>query len=219
MKIYGKLELDSAVGNVTEAIGGLIDKAKLWEYMGAAGVYVRCAPGCKYEAEQYLNAVKELIKAVGIPVTTELRAVDIADYKRILRLGSESLVIETEAVENEPLMDILFKTCGSKVSVLLDSDNDAISPRSWVNIGGFSAYNFVGKLAEKGCRSVIYADKGEKSSTCSIYDTVERLCSIGRVKVTLSGRPNSAEELLKLKNSGIEGFIMDAPDILRSYNY
>ena len=207
MKIYGKVEIGSMAAKET---------ARVWECMGAAGLYVRYAPDCEYEPSFYFETLKELVKAVKLPLTVEVRRESADDIKSILALGVERVVIGKEAVEDEMLIDRLLKEGRDKVSVLLDSYNGSVSPRSWVNVLEFSTYNFVGKLAEKGCRSVIYSD-GSTACNVGSYDAIEKLCSLGRVKITLSGCPDSAEELLKLKNSGIDGFIMNSPDILRSY--
>lgn len=217
MKIYGKLEIGSKLENVKESTASLIETARVWERMGAAGLYVKYTSNCRYEVGQYFDTLEQLVKAVRLPVIIEVNGGSRQEVESILALGADSIVIGEAAVLDELLINELLSVGKGRISVLLDSCNGAVSSRSWVNIGEFSAYNFVGKLAEKGCRNVVFSDKDAKCITGDSYDMLEKLCSIGRVRITLAGWLSSAEELLRLKNSGIDGFIMESPDILRSY--
>lgn len=186
-----------------------LDAAKMWEQKGAQALHIIDLNGAFNGKMGNSSIVEKIIKSVSIPVQIGGGLRSIEDITGALNTGAARVIIGTGAVLDEELLEDSIKKYRDKLVVSIDAKDGFVAIKGWVNVSEFSAYNFAGKIVNKGLRNIVYTDisrdgllKGPN------FDGIEKMCNVEGAKIIASGGITSIEDLLAIKTSGAEGAII-----------
>mgnify|MGYP000912404647 CR=1 FL=1 len=187
------------------------EMARRWEAEGAERIHLVDLDGAREGKPVNLDAVARIASAVNVPLQLGggLRAAD--DIKRVLDLGVERAIIGTVAL-NEGLAAELLGSFKEALVLGIDARNGQVAIKGWLEQSTISAVNLAKRMAALGARRIIYTDisRDGAMSGPNVAATAELAQSCG-LPVVASGGVSSLqdiENLVRLKNKGIEGAII-----------
>lgn len=185
------------------------DAAKMWEQKGAKALHIIDLNGAFNGKLENRGTIEKIINSVGIPVQIGGGLRSLESIREVLDMGAARAIIGTAAVMDEELLEEGYKRFFDKVSVSVDAKDGYVAIKGWVNVSEFSAYNFAGKIVNKGFRNIIYTDisrdgllKGPN------FDGIEKMCNVEGARITASGGITSIDDLLAIKEAGADGAII-----------
>ena len=184
-----------------------LEAVDLWCQKGAKRLHMIDLNGA-FDDKRNKDLVKKMIKRAKVPVQVGggIRSLEAID--ELLNSGAERVIVGTAAVSDFDLLEGCISV-KDKVIVSIDAVNGRLAVNGWVNVSGFSAYNFARKLVEKGFRNIVYTDiarDGAKSGPDT--EGVEKICSIEFSRITAAGGVRNINDLLELREAGAKGIIL-----------
>jgi phosphoribosylformimino-5-aminoimidazole carboxamide ribotide isomerase len=159
------------------------------------------------------TVLREIARAVKIPVQFGGGLRSSADIEHVLTLGVSVVVIGTlavEAPENLPELVQLFGV--EQIAVGIDARNGQVMTRGWETEEPLSALDLARSVAAAGVRRIVYTDI-ERDGTLNGIN-IDQTCLIAErsnLKVTASGGVASLEDLKRLtavSHCGIDSVIV-----------
>jgi phosphoribosylformimino-5-aminoimidazole carboxamide ribotide isomerase len=181
--------------------------AKFWVKQGAKFLHIVDLDGAFSGLPKNLKFVKDITRAIKIPVEFGGGVRDINTIKEILKLGVARVVLGTKAVEDEEFLKKAFAKFRNKVIVGVDAKEGKIMVRGWkrgyknTDAIGFSLY-----LKKIGFKELIYTDtlRDGTLSGPNIRE-LKKLLKITGLKIVASGGISKLSDLDKLKSLEKEG--------------
>lgn len=193
--------------------GEPLEIALSYENDGAKMLHIVDLDGAFAEKESpNRNVVREIVKALNIPVQFGGGLRSIEDVKLLAGFGVNRLIIGTLAIEQPKMLEELIKEFGAKIAVGIDAKNGFVTTRGWEKQENVLATDLTKQMAKIGVERIIYTDiaKDGMLEGVNIEQTVN-IAKVAKVKVTASGGVSSLEDIRKLKefeSAGIDSVII-----------
>jgi len=196
------------------------DIAKRWKKEGAKLIHVVDLDGAVCGAPKNLAALKNLIKAIKIPVEFGGGIRREADIKKLLDIGVYRVILGTLAFENRALLERLIARYKDKIIVSIDVKNKGtLGLKGWTEESGNKSdpASFTRYLSRIGARKIIYTDIARDGTLRGPRETLLRgylnMLSKNKcnISVIMGGGISSLEDiktLKKLERIGLEGIII-----------
>jgi phosphoribosylformimino-5-aminoimidazole carboxamide ribotide isomerase len=158
------------------------------------------------------DALREIIRAVNIPVQFGGGIRTVRDVEQMISLGVTWAVIGTAAVESTETLKTMFRYGRQHIVVGIDAKDGQVVTHGWEKEATVSALTLASRVAEIGVERIIYTDVGRDGMLTG--PNVEQTCKIAResgLKVTASGGVSSIDDLRSLKavsECGIDSVIV-----------
>lgn len=195
-----------------------VEIAIRWAKQGALLIHVVDLDGALWGEPKNIDTLREIIKAVDIPVEFGggVRTEEI--IKKVLRAGACRVTLGTVAFENKELFIKLIQEYKEKIILSVDiSSGGKVAIKGWTKETSFDyeLSDFAGELSGMGITEIIYTDI-ERDGTLSgprIELLENKLAVLKRygIKVIMAGGVSSLQDiksLKKLEGSGLEGVIV-----------
>ena len=177
---------------------------------GAKNLHVVDLDGAKdgtlsnYEAIAALAKQGGLYIEVGGGIRTEER---IETY---LSLGVGRCILGSVAVTDFDFTARMLKRYGDRIAVGVDAKDGYVAIHGWKEVSTEQGVDFCKRLAEAGCRAIIYTDIAcdgvMQGTNLALYRQLA--AEVPGVAFTASGGISSEAELLELKKMGIAAAIL-----------
>lgn len=177
---------------------------------GAKNLHVVDLDGAKDGALSNYDTIAALAKQgglyieVGGGIRTERR---IEEY---LSIGVGRCILGSAAVSDFDFTARMIKKYGDKIAVGVDARDGFVAINGWKETSAERGTDLCQRLAEAGCRAVIYTDiacdGAMKGTNLELYSRLAA-CLPG-VAITASGGISSEEELIELDKMGIAAAIL-----------
>ncbi|MFA5356988.1 MAG: 1-(5-phosphoribosyl)-5-[(5-phosphoribosylamino)methylideneamino]imidazole-4-carboxamide isomerase [Candidatus Omnitrophota bacterium] len=187
--------------------------AKHWAKQGAKMIHVVDLDGAFTGKPKNLSALKEIIKAVKVPVNFGGGARNMKIIEEVLGFGARRVILGTKAVEDLSFLKKVFKKFKEKIIVSIDTKEGRVLTKGWKASGkGTDILKFARAIKETGFKEVIYTDilKDGTLKGPNIQGAKSLLKETG-LKVIASGGVSSLDDIRRLgalKNKGLTGVIV-----------
>ncbi|HID37649.1 MAG TPA: 1-(5-phosphoribosyl)-5-[(5-phosphoribosylamino)methylideneamino]imidazole-4-carboxamide isomerase [Ghiorsea sp.] len=184
--------------------------AERWVDEGAEMIHVVDLDRAIYQRDTNVDIVKEIVSTLEVPVQVGGGIRTVEDGIDLIDTGAYRIILGTSAVKNPKIVEELSKEVGKKrVMVALDSKEGKVVIKGWKERTEHSPVD-IGKILEKkGAGSILFTDvdvegllRGVKIETVKIL--VEKL----NIPVVASGGVSTYEDIIKLKDIGVEGIVI-----------
>ncbi|MEW6101602.1 MAG: 1-(5-phosphoribosyl)-5-[(5-phosphoribosylamino)methylideneamino]imidazole-4-carboxamide isomerase [Candidatus Omnitrophota bacterium] len=209
--------IDIQAGEVVRFVQGKRDKkvyskdpvktAKHWAKQGARFLHVVDLDGAFQGKPANLNIVKEIARAVSVPVEFGGGLRKIETINGLLKSGVQRVILGTKAIEDKAFLKKAFAKFKEKVIVSLDARDFNLVVRGWKAASrGKDIFEFARDLKEMGFKELIYTDTLKDGTLKGPnIKTLKALLKKSGINIIASGGVSSLEDLHKLKGLEKEG--------------
>ena len=187
--------------------------AKHWQRQGAKIIHVVDLDGAMTGLQKNLNIVKEIVKAIDIPIQFGGGVRKIDTIKELLNSGIWRIVLGTKAAQDRSFLKNAFKKFKDKIIVSVDTQGSRVLIKGWkASFAGLDALKFVRILKETGFIEIIYTDilKDGTLKGPNIRN-IKSLLKETEMKIIASGGISSLDDISRLKlleRNGLTGIIV-----------
>ncbi len=215
--------IDIKDGCVVRFIQGRLDKkiysrdpvktAKHWAKQGAKLIHVVDLDGAFSGIPKNLGAVKQIAKAVDVPIQFGGGIRNIGMVEKLLAFGIRRIILGTKAAEDRNFLKKAFKKFKDKIIVSIDTKAERVLTKGWQSsYGKTDILKFAHSLKDIGFKQVIYTDvlKDGTLKGPNIKGTRNLLKETG-LNVIASGGISSLNDIQRLKlleKKGLVGVII-----------
>jgi phosphoribosylformimino-5-aminoimidazole carboxamide ribotide isomerase len=182
--------------------------ARHWEGEGARRLHVVDLDGARDGVRANAQVIRELLRAVTIPVQVGGGIRSLEDARALLDDGADRVVVGTRAAEDpRSLAEWVITLGGERLVVGVDARDGRVATHGWRTLTQTDAVSFCQELARLGVRRVIYTDVARDGLLGG--PDVETTRAIARVLAVIgSGGVASVAHLQALAEAGAEGAII-----------
>jgi phosphoribosylformimino-5-aminoimidazole carboxamide ribotide isomerase len=132
------------------------DAARRWAEGGAGFLHLVDLDGAREGRPVNLDAVREIVSAVDVPVQVGggLRDTDAVDA--VLGAGAARVVLGTAAMRNPDLLDTALRAHGDRVVASVDARGGRVALQGWTEESEADAADAVAELAGHGVARFVY---------------------------------------------------------------
>ncbi|WP_069998103.1 1-(5-phosphoribosyl)-5-[(5-phosphoribosylamino)methylideneamino]imidazole-4-carboxamide isomerase [Cellulosilyticum sp. I15G10I2] len=219
MKLYPAIDLKD--GNCVRLIQGDYNQvtvygsnpaemAKKWESLGGDYLHIVDLDGAKEGKGINDEAIREIVKAIAIPIELGGGIRTLEDIQDKLNMGVDRIILGSAAIKNKELVKQAIDTFGAdKIVVGVDAKAGMVAIEGWLEVTNISALAFCKELELLGVKTVIYTDiaKDGMMQGPNIEET-EKLVKATNLDVIASGGVSTLEDLRKLEAINVYGAII-----------
>ncbi|GBF36099.1 MAG TPA: 1-(5-phosphoribosyl)-5-[(5-phosphoribosylamino)methylideneamino]imidazole-4-carboxamide isomerase [Methanothermococcus okinawensis] len=184
--------------------------AERWVDEGAEMIHVVDLDRAIYQRDTNVDIVKEIVSTLEVPVQVGGGIRSVEDGIDLIDAGAYRVILGTSAVKNPKIVEELSKEVGKKrVMVALDSKEGKVVIKGWKERTEYSPVD-IGKILEKkGAGSILFTDVDVEGLLRGVkIETVKILVDELNIPVVASGGVSTYEDIIKLKDIGVEGIVI-----------
>ncbi len=186
--------------------------ASRWEEEGASWLHVVDLDGARAGEPANLQAVREILSAVAIPIQLGGGLRRREDIEKILDMGVRRVILGTVPAEDPGGLRKLVQGLEEQVAVGVDLRNGVPQVRGWEKPGSLTLDRLLEELEHSGIRRIIHTEI-ERDGTLSGYDVeaLRRVASATGMSVIASGGVSSIADIdaiKRLTELGVEGVVL-----------
>jgi phosphoribosylformimino-5-aminoimidazole carboxamide ribotide isomerase len=158
---------------------------------------------------QNLGIIKDIARAMLVPVQLGGGIRDIGTIEMLLKVGVERVILGTAAVENPGLVAEACRRFRDSVIVGIDAREGRVATRGWLKDTEFTAVGMARAMAQVGVRRFIYTDIDRDGTLTepNIPAITEMIEAVG-LPIIAAGGISSVVHLKVLQKIGAEGAII-----------
>lgn len=180
------------------------EMAKQWVDMGARLLHVVDLDGAFSGEQKNLERIREIRKAIQIPIQLGGGIRDITRMEQLVDLGVDRMILGTSAAKDP---DMVAKACQKfegSVLVGIDAKDGKVAVKGWVELTGLDAVGFAKDMASAGAAGIIYTDiSRDGMMTGPNIEAMAKMVKSVKVPVIASGgvsRLEDIENLMRIKD-------------------
>lgn len=217
MKIYPAIDIKD--GKCVRLLRGSFDDvtvygdnpaemARKWESLGGEYIHVVDLDGALKGHGVNAEAIKEICKAVNVPVQTGGGIRSISDIEAKLECGISRVIIGTKAVSDAEFVKEAVKRYGDKIVIGIDAKDGMVAIEGWEKTSEYQAVEFAKKMEEIGVKTIIYTDIATDGTLMGPnVDAMREMVNNTNMDIIASGGIGNIEHIKALIPTGVEGVI------------
>jgi phosphoribosylformimino-5-aminoimidazole carboxamide ribotide isomerase len=147
------------------------------------------------------ESIKEILKAVKIPVQLGGGIRTLEDIERWLSLGISRVILGTIAQKNPQLVLEACQKFPQKIVIGLDAKNGMVATQGWVETSEISVTDLAKKLEYCGAAAIIYTDISRDGTLSGFdFEGTKNLAQNLLIPVIASGGISNLDDVLKVKS-------------------
>ena len=158
----------------------------------------------------FVHVVERTAYEVYIPFTVGGGIRTEERIEKYLSLGVGRCILGSVAVTNFDFTARMLKKYGEKIAVGVDARDGYVAIHGWKDVSAEPGVAFCQRLAEAGCKAIIYTDiacdGAMKGTNLALYRQLAK--EVPGVAITASGGISSEKELLELEEMGTAAAIL-----------
>lgn len=201
--LYGKRD------NVTD-YGSPVDMALRWASCGAEYLHIVDLNGAFDDTTVNDSVLKEIVKNVNVPIEIGggIKSVDKVKYY-LEEVGATRVIIGTACVTKPDMIDFVCNKYGERIVAGIDSLNNKVAIKGWVENVDITPLELALKMKEKGVTTVIFTDISRDGALSGVnVDATRSLQEASRMNIIASGGVKDINDIKVLKDAGIYGAIL-----------
>jgi len=174
--------------------------AREWRRQGAPALHVVDLDGAREGRLVNLDLVAAIAQESGVPVQFGGGVRSRTALAEVAALPLTWVIVGTSAVTNVDLLDEALAQLGERLVVGVDCEDGMVTTHGWQQRSQVSAQRFVGWLAEKGVRRIVYTDVARDGML--IGPDLEGVCDLLQatdVEIVLSGGIATLDDVRRIK--------------------
>ncbi|MHB0868310.1 MAG: 1-(5-phosphoribosyl)-5-[(5-phosphoribosylamino)methylideneamino]imidazole-4-carboxamide isomerase [Chloroflexota bacterium] len=180
-----------------------------WQAEGAHRVHVVDLDGALAGTPQNLAIVRRMAQLLAVPIEFGGGLRELRSIQQVLETGVDRVILGTAAVETPSLVKQACALYGDRVAVALDARNGIVMTHGWTEASGESALEVATRMINLGAARLVYTDiTRDGTLTEPNFDAINQLATSVGVPVIASGGVSRAEQLVRLRNLGVEGAVV-----------
>lgn len=188
------------------------EQARQWEEMGAARIHVVDLNGSIDGKPVNLQRVKEIVKAVGVPIQLGGGIRDEETVRTYLDVGVSTVILGTIAVKNPERVLRIMESFPGQVAIGIDAKSGMVAVEGWTESTSVTAADVAARFEKARPASFIYTDieRDGMMKGPNIQATADFAAGTS-VPVVLSGgvtQYSDISEALPLEKNGVMGIII-----------
>lgn len=188
-----------------------IQMALHWQDMGAERLHVVDLDAAVKGTHENRGLIKDLIKAVQIPVQVGGGIRDLKAAEEYISSGASYIIVGTAAIESPTLFQGLKESFPQKVILSVDARDGLISVRGWTKDLSKSVVELVKEYEDDSLSALIYTDiMRDGMKTGPDFKRAVELLRNTKIPVILAGGIRDIQhikEALELRDLGLLGVI------------
>ena len=179
-----------------------------WEGEGAEFLHVVDLDGALAGEPQNMDAIKQILQAVTIPVEVGGGIRSMESIDRLLSIGVSRVILGSVAVHKEELVQEACSSYGNRIVVGIDAKKGIVATDGWEKSASISAVELAKKLGAFGLETIIYTDISRDGTLSGVNVTeTAHLARASGIKVIASGGVKSISDIEELKKRECDGII------------
>lgn len=185
-----------------------VQMAKLWRVSNAKTLHVvdldaarGGSPGCPDNRD----VIREIVKAVDIPVQVGGGVRTLDDVEEMLSLGVYRVVLGTAAVRDpEVVSEAVKRFEARRIVVGIDARDGEVRVEGWNEGSGVSAIELALEMEARGCFRIVYTDISRDGTMQGPNVDAYRAMAekLDKMQITASGGVSGFQDLIRLKELG-----------------
>jgi len=186
-----------------------LDAAKKFEEYGFTNIHIVDLDAAFTGDFINLNVIKEIKESTNFKIEYGGGIRDYEKAKEIIDLGIDKIIIGTMAIKNREIFNRIVKDYKENIIVGLDVMNESVLIKGWEENSQMNIFEKLSEFTDMGLKNFIVTDVSKdgtlKGSNVLLYKKI-----MGKFDINLiaSGGVGSKEDILKLKEIGIENVIV-----------
>ncbi len=184
-------------------------QAHEWARSGFSWLHVVDLDGAVQGVPVNAHAVRDILKAVDLPVQLGGGIRTMAQIEHWLQEGLSRVILGTIAVRNPGLVKDACRNFPDQIAVGIDARAGRVSVEGWVHDANISATELAKHFEDAGVAAIIYTDiaRDGTQSGVNMDETVE-LARTTSIPVIASGGVGSLDDIRAVKKAGLPGVIV-----------
>ncbi len=186
-----------------------LEVALHWQSLGAPRLHVVDLDGAASGQVENLEIVRNIAKAVLIPVQMGGGIRDLATMEDLLKAGIERVILGTAAAEDQDLIGEACRRFHGSLVVGIDAREGYVATRGWLKDTDQKAVALAEAMVELGVRRFVYTDIGRDGTlTEPNFAAIAEIIEALRVPVIAAGGIATINHIKMLDKLGAEGAIV-----------
>lgn len=186
-----------------------VQTALRWQSEGARWLHVVDLDGAREGTPQQLHILQHISGSVSILIQFGGGLRDEQAVERAFDSGAARVVLGSVVVTDAELAKRMFHRWGERVAVGVDVRDGKVAIRGWQEQTEVDAVDLIRRIANWGARRVIVTDISRDGTLQGPnLALLERLVDEAGIPIIASGGVSSLDDLLALKQTGVEGAII-----------
>lgn len=217
MRIYPAIDLHDGQAvrlykgdyNQVTGYGDPVSQALKWKSLGAKFLHLVDLDGAKEGHSKNLDAVKDIIKNVGIDCELGGGIRTISQIEEILEIGVKRVILGSIALNLDFVKEAINKFGSDRIVIGIDCKNMKVSTHGWLDTTDIDAVEFALKLKEIGVKTIIFTDIAKDGTLegINVAQTKKMVIESG-LDIVASGGAKSENDIKNAKEIGCEGIIL-----------
>ncbi|MHA6259756.1 1-(5-phosphoribosyl)-5-[(5-phosphoribosylamino)methylideneamino]imidazole-4-carboxamide isomerase [Sporosarcina sp. CAU 1771] len=185
------------------------DMALEWQRQGAEYLHIIDLDGAKSGNSLNQEAIREVAKAVTIPIQVGggIRSIEIIDAH--IESGVSRVIIGTAAINDKAFLKEAVEKYGDKIAVSIDARNGFVATDGWTETTDVQAIDLLKELEQLGVQTVIYTDIFKDGMMQGPnFEELDAVNKASAIDVIASGGVSTEENIAKLRTMDLYGAII-----------
>ena len=176
---------------------------------GAQFLHVVDLEGARDAGTPNLGMVRKIVEYGGLrtQVGGGIRSADTV--KKYLDIGVMRVILGTAALEDPDFLAEMLEKYGERIAVGVDVRDGMVAVRGWLETSSTECFDFIGRLAGMGVRTVICTDISRdgamRGANLELY---RRLSESFGLDIVASGGVSSLDDIRVMRGMGLYGAIL-----------
>ncbi len=185
------------------------DVALKWQSMGAPRLHIVDLDGAASGDICNLAIIRDIARAVLIPVQLGGGIRDIETVEALLKAGIDRVILGTAAVEDPQLITEACYRYHDSIIVGIDTREGFVATRGWVNDTEQTAIDLADSMMQIGVRRFVFTDISRDGTlTEPNFSAIAEMIDAVRLPIIAAGGITSISHLKMLAKLGAEGAII-----------
>ena len=173
--------------------------AQRWVELGARLLHVVDLDGAFTGEQKNFDRIREIRKAVHIPIELGGGIRDIARIEELLKIGVDRTIIGTSAAEDPDMVREACEKFPGRVLAGIDAKDGKVAVKGWVEVTELDAIKFAKKMESVGVAGIIYTDISRDGMlTGPNIDAMAKMVKAVNIPVIASGGVSNIDDIKNL---------------------
>jgi phosphoribosylformimino-5-aminoimidazole carboxamide ribotide isomerase len=185
------------------------DMARRWADQGATYLHVVDLDGAFDGNSQNEPHIRDIAKAVSIPLEVGGGIRDVGKARRLVDLGADRVIVGTRALESREFVDELLLALPGRINIGVDARDGKVAIKGWTETSGTAATDFLASFSGSGVAAIIYTDISRDGALVGVnLAAVRAAVQATDTPIIASGGVASADDIRALGELPLFGVIV-----------
>ena len=186
--------------------------ARYWESCGAKRLHVIDLDGAFLKRPYHVKIVKEIAKAISIPVQVGGGIRTVEHIEQYLKAGVRWVILGTLALNDEKKFRKICEQFPGRIILALDAQNGKVAIEGWKKVTNIEAFAFAQKAQNLGVAGINYTDISRDGMEIGPnFEALSLLLKKVELPVYVAGgvaKIEDIKQLLSFQTQGLAGIII-----------